>query len=74
MELNVEVGNSYSPLFTAEQLQSIASSLRVRFPEGVMLVFFGEKPPFDKTLRWQKVDAYGAPVGQIQIFNGTTWA
>jgi len=73
MDLTVKSRGLPSQLFSDEQLAEIARQMRVRLPDGVEPVFFGELPPFDKSLRWQEIDANGALVGQIKTFNGTTW-
>lgn len=59
--------------FTAEQLADLANSFTVKLAPGVELVYFGQNAPFDTSKRWQPTDAYGAPVGQMKTFNGTTW-
>jgi hypothetical protein len=59
--------------FTAEQLIDLARSFTVKLDPGVELVYFGQTAPFDTSKRWQPTDAYGAPVGQMKTFNGTSW-
>lgn len=59
--------------FTAEQLIDLARSFTVKLDPGVALVYFGVSAPFDTSKRWQPTDAYGAPVGQMKTFNGTSW-
>lgn len=59
--------------FSTEKLRAIADSLTVSLEPNTELVSFTENPPFDKTNRWQQVDSYGAPVGMIKTYNGTTW-
>lgn len=59
--------------FTAEQLDAIAKSLVVTLAPGDEIVHFSTNPPFDTRKRWQPLDSYGVPVGQIRTFNGNDW-
>lgn len=59
--------------FSQEQLFAIAMSFTLKLDAGVELVFFGADPPYDKSLRWQPLDTYGVPVGQIKTFNSKEW-
>lgn len=60
--------------FSYEELNAMASALRVRFPERSRVVYFGEYPPTDTNLPWQKtLDDGITPIGGVQYFVGGQW-
>ena len=67
LKIKVKQGTVPAERFTKRsELDDIAASLEVVLPEQTQLVFFGQFPPADLSLMWQKTDAYGAPVGNIK--------
>ena len=59
---------------THAQLDAIARSFAFALDPGDEVVHLGAEPPLDYRKRWQETDAYGAAVGAVKTYNGTTWA
>lgn len=60
--------------FSPSELEAIAASLRVTFPENTRLVYYGPYPPSDRNLPWQKtLDDGITPIGGIKYFTNGGW-
>ena len=60
--------------FTPMELEAMAASLRVTFPENVKLVHYGPYPPTNRNMPWQKtLDDMITPVGGVKYFTNGQW-
>lgn len=73
MDLKVTVKKGVQTSFTAEQLKEIASSMCIKLPDNMRLVYYGQVAPLDTTLAWQPTNGVGSPVGKVKTFTDGAW-
>jgi hypothetical protein len=74
LKLTVKPNSPALKHFSPDVLNALASSLAVRLAPGDLIVHHGVSAPADRSKKWQLIDAYGTPVGNVKSWNGTTWA